>query len=514
MGTPSSWYDPQNDPQNQQTSQAPDQGSQPDLTQNTFGPTLSGMMRGNISPMQQDTQIPDAPDPLNLPRANLPPTASLGMPDSSQLQQPSQGFGGKLKAALQRFAYYGGQAGLAHAGLPTDFDIQKQQMQQQAVQAEIDKTRQYMQMASQMVTLPNGVQMPMALAQKVYPAYVGTQGRMDVQNLRNEGNMDVAGAKITPQVALGQQYVQALQQGDTQTAQKLLGQLQDYSAATGKPNQPFSKIPPVIYALYGPMPDPIKDPLGAQEWGEKVERTMTRMASAPRIAGYEALASSRARHTQFQSFDRNGNVITISAESAIQSGLPSAMVWNSIFGPTGATKTQGQAAGAVADHIPDFKSAVQRLDAKGELGPVMGRINTYLTQGYGGNDPDIAEFVTTVGLLQSGAVRAHFGARGGSQILEKFNKYLNTAQTGPALIGSIDAMGKFLNTYKDVGRAKPPQTNIPPSKRLMAPQNDSNAQQSIAYEDGGRQFNIPANMEQDFLKDHPRATKVINRGSR
>ena len=180
-----------------------------------------------------------------------------------------------------------------------------------------------------------------------------------------------------------------------------------------------------------------------------------------RVAGAQASAQAHARWAPFQTTDEEGNPITTTAEQAIKTGAPSLSVWNSVYGPTGSTKSQAQAAGSVAEHIPEFKKSIDALAKKGQLGPTMGRLNTFLTKGYGGDDADVSEFVTTVGLLKSGAVRAHFGAKGGQQILEKFDSLLNTAQTPEALKGSIDGIGKFLTTYKSTGTPKPPRTNIP-----------------------------------------------------
>jgi hypothetical protein len=180
-----------------------------------------------------------------------------------------------------------------------------------------------------------------------------------------------------------------------------------------------------------------------------------------RVAGAQAGAQARAHWTPFQTFDEERNITTTTAEQAIASGAPAASTWNTLYGATGTTKSQGQAAGAVAGHIPDFEKSIDALAKKGQLGPVMGRLNTYLTQGYGGDDADVAEFVTTAGLIKSGAVRAHFGAHGGAQILDKFDNLLNTAQTPEALKGSLKGIKSFLTTYKATGTNAPPKTNIP-----------------------------------------------------
>lgn len=173
-----------------------------------------------------------------------------------------------------------------------------------------------------------------------------------------------------------------------------------------------------------------------------------------------AFSKFRAENTPFSTFDNEHNLVTTNAAVAIANGYPAASVWNTVFGPTGSTKTQGQAAGAVMGHIDEYKQAIRNLQAKGQLGAVQGRLNDFLTSGYGGDDPDIANFVTTTGLLRSGAVRAHFGAKGGAQILDSFHHMLNTGQEADALIGSVDAIGNFLHTYKDVGTAHPPATSL------------------------------------------------------
>lgn len=154
-------------------------------------------------------------------------------------------------------------------------------------------------------------------------------------------------------------------------------------------------------------------------------------------------------------YDENGDLVPMTDAERLQRGLPKAQTEFSQQGPTAATRTAGQAAGAVASHIPEFKTAVDNLARKGELGPLMGRLNEFLTKGYGGNDPDVANFLTTLKLLKSGAVRAHFGARGGAQILQSFDQTLNPAMTPQAIKGSIDAIGTFLNTYGDIGKFQP-----------------------------------------------------------
>jgi hypothetical protein len=131
--------------------------------------------------------------------------------------------------------------------------------------------------------------------------------------------------------------------------------------------------------------------------------------------------------------------------------------------PTSQTRSAGQQAGAVAEHIPELRDQINKLAAAGKLGSVNGRINEWLNRGYGGDDPDIARFVSTLGLVNTGTMKAHVGARGGIQLLQQFNNKLNTSQEPKALQGSLDAFESFLTTYAKKGAVKTNSVGSKPS---------------------------------------------------
>jgi hypothetical protein len=99
----------------------------------------------------QQAQQEDAPPVVASP--NIPLSPKDGGPDLSRtyqspvMQPPnSPTTGGWLKQALQRFAYYGGQAALKHVGLPTDDELRMHQSEMAARQAQIDQIKQNSQL--------------------------------------------------------------------------------------------------------------------------------------------------------------------------------------------------------------------------------------------------------------------------------------------------------------------------------------------------------------------------------
>jgi hypothetical protein len=168
-----------------------------------------------------------------------------------------------------------------------------------------------------------------------------------------------------------------------------------------------------------------------------------------------AFAVARRENQVDDVYDQNGNLVPMSAGDRLRAGLPKAQTEFSQQGPTGSTRTAGQAAEAVSSHIPDYLKSVDALAAKGELGAVMGRLNEYMNSGYFGDDPDIAKFVADTKLIQSGTVRAHFGAKGGAQILENFNRIINTKQEPEAIRGAVASIKSWLDKYGDIGKFKP-----------------------------------------------------------
>jgi hypothetical protein len=379
---------------------------------------------------QQPTQ---AAPPREAPQAATPPSASSA-PVKAGLRHALMGMLGRMSAGA-------GEAMRVSAGLPSNQEIAVQNAQMAHLNAQTQLTReQTAQMSENIpVQLSNGavIHLPKKMATDLFKAQIGNVGKVEAAQVGNEGKKTVA--EINNQGA---------------------GERNDATNASKERIAKVSKQSENVWLAV--VNDPDASPQDKQIAKAKLDQLQARRIQLQYVKG-DAIGKGRAANTPFATFDENGDVVTTTAADAITHGYPSAQVWNSIFGPTGSTKSQGQAAGAVAEHIPDFKKSVDALAAKGELGPVMGRLNTYLTEGYGGDDQDIANFISTVGLLKSGAVRAHFGARGGAQVLSKFDSMINTAQTPEALKGSIDAIDSFLKTYKNLGTPHPTGRNAPPA---------------------------------------------------
>lgn len=166
-----------------------------------WGQALSPADAGATSPAApvapQPTPAPQpSPTPQPAPQNPLPspaPTATPMSPDTSSgpmplpapYQQPANR-GGVVKNALTRMFYGMGQGMLHHYGMPTDYDIQKTQFDQalQANELQLKQAGQALQY--QQVTLPNGVTMPLAVAQRVYPALLNAQSREDVVRINKQ----------------------------------------------------------------------------------------------------------------------------------------------------------------------------------------------------------------------------------------------------------------------------------------------------------------------------------------
>jgi len=407
-------------------------------------------------PVSPDNSLLPTPPQENGPTdATMEMLAANGAVPSTPQASPNKP--GALKSLLMNMARGASLAAGYESGIPQAQALQQNTAESRALQpykiqqaqAQANLTQAQAEQMRTMVDTPYG-QMPLAYWKSIAPALI-----------RSGASTANTNAKISSQEKLAQQAIIQKMQG--------LGYDTTFDENGKASFTPIdqSKLSPVMQAKLSPkenlnqwiatIQNPQASPTDKQLAQSKLNQLQTYQTGL-NLARGQGYGIGRAENTPFATFDSEGNLTTTTVADAIKNGYPSAQVWNQVFGPTGATKTQGQAAGAVAQHIPDFESAVRNLSAKGELGPVMGRLNTYLTEGYGGNDPDVANFITTVGLLKSGAVRAHFGARGGQQILAKFDNLLNTSQEPNALIGSAEAIKTFLNTYKATGTANPKAT--------------------------------------------------------
>lgn len=412
-------------------------------------------------------------DPLQDMLANLPAQGqNPGMEAlGNQMQQPSAPTQqpGAIRSLLSNFFTGAGEAMTHSVGLPTEQEKQQLQIKnqlaqrQQAVSEQVAQTQEdWKQIQGDALKRESeGSPIPESFANAIgHPELAGTP--------MNKAAMGLAGKVFPSQnAAAAKENVATINQGGAFAIPV------DHSTATilGMPELEGQKLGKASWGMvntalnakgYHVIDTGANGPQGGM-WvidkaGNKISQVSPNSVAVSRGA---SSANARAAVTPFQTFDSEGNLVTTSALNAVQSGAPSATAYNSLYGPTGSTKTQGQAAGAVLSHIPAFLASVDKLAARGELGAVQGRLNEYLNSGYGGNDPDIAEYVATAGLIKSGAVRAHFGAKGGAQVLNKFDRMLNTSQEPGAIHGAANAISSFLNTYKNTGTLQGPKTSIP-----------------------------------------------------
>lgn len=117
---------------------------------------------------------------------------------------------------------------------------------------------------------------------------------------------------------------------------------------------------------------------------------------------------------------------------------------------TAATRQLGETADAI---VPKIDKTIAMLDNPkfiANLGPVMGRWNEFLTGKVGTNDPDLAHLRATLSLIQTGTMRAHVGARGSGNLLEKFEGLVDGKKMDAATLkGSLAGIREFLQGYRD-----------------------------------------------------------------
>ena len=126
--------------------------------------------------------------------------------------------------------------------------------------------------------------------------------------------------------------------------------------------------------------------------------------------------------------------------------------------------------------IGDAQDKLKDPNFRAKLGPIMGRINEVFAGTIGAGDPDFAEFRTMGSLIASGALKAHFGAKGAGAIYDKFVGLINTGKMTPeTLSASLGEMNKVMGRYsqevfdpaRKLGAAKP--TSPPGSAGPLQP---------------------------------------------
>jgi hypothetical protein len=107
----------------------------------------------------------------------------------------------------------------------------------------------------------------------------------------------------------------------------------------------------------------------------------------------------------------------------------------------------------VGSHIDDLKSEIEEADSRGLLGPLAGRTSEFLlgkigSTGNPDNDELLAGLRLDISAVKSGFGMVHSGSRTAIALLARWDDVLNGKQMSKsALIGSLDAMKKWLDTY-------------------------------------------------------------------
>jgi hypothetical protein len=87
----------------------------------------------------------------------------------------------------------------------------------------------------------------------------------------------------------------------------------------------------------------------------------------------------------------------------------------------------------------------QDLDRQGKLGPLASRYQEFMAGTYGKGDPEVEELRTKMGLLATGLMQVHVGARGSAQMLEHFEDMANAKKMdGPTLLSGLNAENNYV----------------------------------------------------------------------
>ncbi|KKN30146.1 hypothetical protein LCGC14_0836890 [marine sediment metagenome] len=142
---------------------------------------------------------------------------------------------------------------------------------------------------------------------------------------------------------------------------------------------------------------------------------------------------------------------------------------------TSAARTRSEIAGSLLTHLDPILKQVDSLEAAGRLGPIMGRWNDFMVGTIGAGDPEYTELRTNIGLLQTGLMMAHVGARGGVKLLEKFTDLVNAQKMDAATLrGTLKAVEGWLRTYEQIPerqmeKMRRKQGLLPPSATAAGP---------------------------------------------
>ena len=173
-------------------------------------------------------------------------------------------------------------------------------------------------------------------------------------------------------------------------------------------------------------------------------------------------ASESAKNKTFIGNDADGNPLFADKTGTISRGsVPGGgpVVPKSSTMPTASTRSSAEFANSIMPHIQDMRTLIGQADKAGYIGPGSGRVYGQFLAGKVGSTGDkkadvlLGELRATDSLLKSGALRVHFGSRGGQQMYEHFSEMLNSGKQSAAMLnGSLNGIEKFMKGYSNAGR--------------------------------------------------------------
>lgn len=251
----------------------------------------------------QPPPVPQSQDLTALAQPTGGQVPQLGAPQAPQQQQQRiQG----VKGYLSNFLYGVGEAMKAHAGLETDAQRQQREynndlnqrkfsLEQANTQAAITQHLAAVQQMQSMVTLPNGIQVPFAIAQKLYPALVTGQSRENVATIQQGQGVPV-----------------------DETVANLIGKPELAGQSVGKGT--LDNINKALTAKGYKTQD-----LGNEGMWllDRAGNRIKRIGNSPSVDRAAAFASSRAANTPFETVIPGTNIpTTISNKQALETGAP------------------------------------------------------------------------------------------------------------------------------------------------------------------------------------------------
>jgi hypothetical protein len=189
----------------------------------------------------------------------------------------------------------------------------------------------------------------------------------------------------------------------------------------------------------------------------KVTKDITKLGLGSPMENAVAVANQRLREATFER-DTFGQWVSQDLAKKYPSLVSisddgQTLGWKSPVSPTATIKTQGQQAQDIIKAMDEVKADIMAANRAGLLGPIEGRWNEFMVGNVGGENPQFAKLRSEISFLASGALKAHFGARGGTEMYDHFKNLFDSGKMSTGdLIGGIDGLGKFMQIY--AGRIK------------------------------------------------------------